>query len=768
MFDFLNPVFLVFGGAAVVPLVLHLIQSSRKVRMPFSTVRFLKMAEKKSSRRIKMENLLLWILRTAIMAIISLAFAMPMLRTKSFGKVLGRTQRDIAVVIDGSFSMDYNMGKDTAFTRAVDAAVAIIEGLEEGDQVCVFVATDEVTPLVGQLNAQRDFVLGQVKSLKVGTTSSQLAPATVAAYDALKQETRRREREVHIITDGQAIPWHSFTVTYTNINSAIEVIEEKSSKKDKKEDKKKDDKKKDDKKEDKKTKKGESEATVKSSSIDVWQPAKIDKKTAFFVTLTGVTAPENTAPTDVELQPQLIMSDTTAKMKIKLVHTGPAQNSTITVFVDDQEIGTRAVIFQDSGIAEELFALPQLKAGRHSARIQSPADNLPIDNNFYFTVKVKERLPSLCVGTQNDSFFVMKALNPTGDTNATINVKQIVPEQLPSETLSDYSCIFLCNAIPMAGQDMIPIEQYARSGGLLVIFPGDKATAEDYKAWSTLPAVPGGLKDLPLEQRKKMLRWEKPQHPLLRTLQLPPGSAPVTTILRQLRMDKLSEGGETVISAGAEEPFLAHRPVGNGETIMFAVAADRSWSSFPLSPFYLPLMHQIVQFGAGIRGETPYIWATRNLPLADTIPEASQNSTIQSPTKENVPIRTASIDNRASLYVENMTTPGVYILTPQTGESGPALAVNIDRKESTLDVIKREDIPKKVGTKTVFTAENKEELMKQLKEYRVGQTMGEQILWLILILSAMEVFYANRLARSTPKLSDQLGIEASGKITEQG
>ncbi|MDD4870378.1 MAG: BatA domain-containing protein [Kiritimatiellae bacterium] len=768
MFDFLNPMFLWAGAAATIPLVLHMIQSSKKVRMPFSTVRFLKMAEKKSSRRVKMENFMLWLLRTVIMAVIAFAFAMPMLRTKSFGKVLGRTQRDIAIVLDGSFSMDYNMGKDTAWGRAVEAAAALIEGLEEGDQVCLYVAGDDVTPVVGQLNVQREFVLSQLKGLKVGNTSSQLAPAVVAAYDALKLETRRREREIHIFTDGQSLPWNSFTITDTNNNStALEVIPAKPTAK--KDEKKKEDKsKKANGKKPGKDDKPDESTTAKSSSIDIWQPSKIDKKTAFFVTLVGVTAPENTAPIDVDLQPQLIMSDTMAKVKVKLTHTGPAQNSTITAYVDDLEIGTRAIIFTDNSEAEELFALPQLRPGKHSARIQSPSDNLPIDNNFYYTIRVKEKLPTLCVGTQNDAFFVMKALNPSGDSNATINVKQITPDQLPSETLAAYSCIFLCNAIPLAGQDLVVIEQYVRSGGLLVIMPGDKATIEDYKAWSVLPGKPAATIDLPLELKKKMLRWEKPQHALLRNLQLLPGSAPVVTITRQLKWakDTLNEGEESIISAGAEDPFLMHRPVGNGATLLFSVAGDRSWSSFPLSPFFLPLMHQVVQFGAGIRGEAPYILAGKNLSLTDILPEANQNSTIQNPNKENVPIRTAIVENKTSLYVESMQSPGIYMLAPQNGDPAPGLAVNIDRIESNLAVVKREDIPKKIGTKMIYTAENKEELAKQLKDYRVGQTMGEQFLWLLLLLSIAEVFYANRLAKATPKLSEQLGIEASGKITE--
>jgi Aerotolerance regulator N-terminal len=81
MISFLNPLFLVFGAAVLIPLILHMIQSSRTVRLPFSTIRFLKLAEKRSSRRIKMENFLLWLLRTLLIALLVLAFAMPMIRT---------------------------------------------------------------------------------------------------------------------------------------------------------------------------------------------------------------------------------------------------------------------------------------------------------------------------------------------------------------------------------------------------------------------------------------------------------------------------------------------------------------------------------------------------------------------------------------------------------------------------------------------------------------------------------------------------------------
>jgi len=115
MFDLLSPLFFYIGGTVgvLVPLVLHLIQSRRTIRVKISTTRFLRLAQEKASRRIKLENILLWILRTALLVTLALAFAMPMLRSKRIGKWFGRSPRDVAIVIDGSYSMDYYLGRST-------------------------------------------------------------------------------------------------------------------------------------------------------------------------------------------------------------------------------------------------------------------------------------------------------------------------------------------------------------------------------------------------------------------------------------------------------------------------------------------------------------------------------------------------------------------------------------------------------------------------------------------------------------------------------
>ena len=67
MFSFLNPLFLFAAASVIIPVVLHMIQSHRTVKLPFSTIRFLKMAQQNASRRIRMEHFLLWLLRTLLL-----------------------------------------------------------------------------------------------------------------------------------------------------------------------------------------------------------------------------------------------------------------------------------------------------------------------------------------------------------------------------------------------------------------------------------------------------------------------------------------------------------------------------------------------------------------------------------------------------------------------------------------------------------------------------------------------------------------------------
>ena len=707
MFSFLTPVFLWAAVTAVVPLVLHLMQSRRTVRVPFSTIRFLKLAQQRSSRRVKMEHFLLWLLRTLLLLLLAAAFAMPLLRTGGLRGLLGRARRDVAIVLDASYSMNYIMGRETAWDRAVEAAVAIVESLADQDRLCIFLAGENTTPLVERLSGDHAAAIGRLEALRPGHAASRLGPALVAANGALKEETGRREREIHIITDGQALPWDGF---------------------------------------------------------EEWDAANLAERTTVFVSLLGAEKPVNAAPLDVTVDPPVIMADMPVSVDVRLTGTGAARDTTVTLFVDDREVARRAVSGGGDGQGDASFTIPPLGPGVHSARIETLADSLPDDDAFHFLVRTRDHLPTLCVGPPEATLFLRLALEAGSGDAGGIGALTVTPDALAAESLASYACLFLCDALPLPGQALTRVEQYVRGGGLLVVLPGDRAAVEDYAPWRCLPGLPASIADVPYAGRTRLLRWRKPHHPLVRALRQGMGS-PVITVRRRVTWDVLEPDAEVLITAGAEEPFLLSRPFGRGHVLFLTVSANRAWSDFPLSPYYLPLAHQAVQFAAGMGRFSHFLWSADSLPLADYLPEATVDSSLRDPAGGAVTVRRAILEGKNMLHAEGLTAPGIYTLaTPADPAPRPALAINMPRRESDLAPVDPGAIPEFIGTGGAALARDKAELLALIEEHRVGKTFGETLLWLALATAVAEIVYANALARAVPRLSESLHINAGGRV----
>lgn len=732
MISFLNPLFLAALGALAIPLILHLIQSSRTERLPFSTIRFLKMAQKRSSRRIKMENFLLMFLRLLLLALLALAFAMPIIRTQKFGNMLSRTSRDVAIVVDSSYSMNYRLNQQSVWNQATELASAIIEGLGDNDRFCVYLAGDQVMPICEQLTGKKDEALARIKALPVPVGSSRLCPATVAALAALDQDGRKGERELHIISDNQMLPWGSFG---------------------KSEDK------------------GTPAAPAAASGTDVgkWDPSSVKDNTTCFVTLLGTPDPENASVVKVDLDPKLITAQTPCQVTAHFIRTGPQLETAVSIIVDNKEVARRSVMLGGESPQKLPFMLPPMEGGVHTVQVTTPEDSLAEDNVFYFLIRVRERLPALCVGTPDDAFFIKTALSVGVGVEdvSPVDVKSIVPGELAGENLSAYSCVFLCNVLPLAGQAIGLLERYVAAGGLLVLFPGDGAAISDYAPWTYLPAVPASITEWPLEKRKQLLAWDLPQHPAVWGL-AEGGIAPKIVIKRQLKCGTLKEKAQMIVSAAEGEPFLIGCPNGRGAVMMFTVSADRSWSDFPLSAFFLPMTHQLIQYAAGMGSGRPYLWAVDSLSLEEYLPEATRESVLSMPDGNPVSLRNAVVEGVTVMYAEGLTVPGIYKLsTPGGGGAKPALAINMPREESDLAPVKPPDISSLLGLSALHVATGKEDLLKKLEDFRIGRSLGESLLWLALLVAMAEVFYANCLLRKNTKLTDVLQVAPSGKMKEK-
>src|SRR5437660_9866889 len=79
---FLHPLALVGLAAAAIPALLHLLERRVPPEAEFPPIRYLSEAERQSARRLKLRHLLLLVLRTALIAMIVMAAARPLVRAR--------------------------------------------------------------------------------------------------------------------------------------------------------------------------------------------------------------------------------------------------------------------------------------------------------------------------------------------------------------------------------------------------------------------------------------------------------------------------------------------------------------------------------------------------------------------------------------------------------------------------------------------------------------------------------------------------------------
>jgi hypothetical protein len=639
---------------------------------------------------------------------------------------LGDAPRDVAIVIDASYSMGYDTGRQTVWDKSLGMARAILEGLGDNDRFCLFLAKEQPEALIAEPIGDTEQGLNRLKGLKPGTGTSQLAPAITEAIKALRKDGRQREQEIYVLTDNQALPWQGFG------SAAAE---------------------------------SEDAPPESAANLPDWDSTLLDERTTVFVLPLGVAEPENVGPDSMEMIPALIQRGAAAQVTASLFQSGEAAESAVTLFVNDEQIGRRPVRLGAMDGDGPSFSLPPLPPGIHSGRLETPGDNLSIDNSFHFLIRVEDRMPALCIGSEEDTLFVRTALEAgIGGGGKVTDI--IAPERAGEKQFEDYACIYLCNAIPLPGQALIALEQYVRGGGLLVVFPGLRANPDAYQPWTCLPGKPRAIAQTSFAERARTLAWDNPAHPMIRPLRQG-ASVPSLTVRRHLVWAEgdLANDTQRLISMGAERPFLLERPFGEGRVLMFALSADRTWSDFPLSPFYLPVITQCLDYSAGFGAKSPFIWATDSLSLNERLPEATRGATLRDPDNQTVAIRSTVVEGRTLVVAEDLTRPGIYEISTRDRPLGtPALAVNLPRRESDLTPLSNEEMARRLGTEKIFFASDRETLQQIIEEHRIGRTYGEHLLWLALILIGIEFFYANALLRSGPRLSDQLKVDLSGHV----
>jgi hypothetical protein len=207
---FLAPILLPLLALASVPVIIHLLNRRRFQTVEWAPMKYLKLTIKTNRRRLRIEQLLLLALRTALIVALVLAVARPVLtQAGGLGGWLGGRRGRVSriLVIDDSLSTGYRAETRTAFDTARDVASQLAKAAGSQDSLTVFVTSAPADPLVREAHLDDPAkLLGMLAALQPSDTRSDWA-ATLKSADDLLSAATFPTREVVVVTDLRRAGW---------------------------------------------------------------------------------------------------------------------------------------------------------------------------------------------------------------------------------------------------------------------------------------------------------------------------------------------------------------------------------------------------------------------------------------------------------------------------------------------------------------------------------------------------------------------------------
>ena len=552
--QFLAPAALAGLAAVSLPVIIHMLNKLRIREVRWAAMRFLQAAAKKNQRRVKMEDLILLILRCAVIALLVLAFARPTFQSVEKASLATGDSLTVMVLLDQSASMGASDGIETRFAAARVAALNFLEELPAGSAAGLLLVHDGYASPVSRPSRDLSLVRRSVELAKLTDRGTDFQPAFRAAVEALRNLSGHRE--IHLFTDNQLSGWR-------NREPIRELLK-----------------------------------TVPDIKVVVAAPgAPVDAASSGNLAITGL-----------KLDTAIPVAGQPIRVLAEITNTGdaPVDGVRLTLGVDDDAPSADAVISQlapgGTRYVPLLVRLPG--TGFHTLTASLPTDRLAFDNRRTVALEIapahdvlvveSRRGPALWQGTGH---FLAGALAPVDEENASrhyLHVTRATVADIDPAKLSGYAVIFLAGADTLTPATVNALSSFVHDGGGLVVMPGD-ATPADMFLDAPWPDLLPATINPPVEHTQGFVAAGPYNHPLL-TLWNDPAAGNLAALrftktftLAPLKMPEVT----TALRLDDNTPVIMERTVGKGRVFLFASPPVPSWTNLPLHPAFVPLMHRL-------------------------------------------------------------------------------------------------------------------------------------------------------------------------------
>ncbi len=695
---FLANWYLIFGLAAVVPVALHLLHQRRPQPVPFSTLRFLQDAIARTRRSRRLTNVLALLMRVLLLLLLALAFAQPQVRFAAF---IPPGPRTVVIVLDSSASMRFRDGEETCFERARTWVEKLVGSLGEADRVALLAPGTPDPRVVFPPVSDHAGVLRVLRDLQPGYGKANLAE-TLSDVEARLKEAGARSvgAEVHVFSDFQATGWSEKDTDAVALRL------------------------------------GERRAVLFLNHVRPAVAADAGLARAVFYPPAVLGDGEFEARVTVRASAEFRGSDT-----LSLVVGGEEQNRVAFDLVSGQAV-RQAISGHAAG-----------EGGLVLGELRLDPDGFAEDNVWRFCLPRLAGIPVLLVdgsaqGAQGwrDIFFLRRAIQPGGKATTLFVPAEMDWAGFLGGDVEPYRVLFLCNPPGIDETAARKVEAFAQAGGTVVLMPGqNRALAEGLKQIGPLRALGVREEELPQEQSLALVGSEQAADLEKRLLTVMPPPAGLV-VRRRLVLSDLPPGAAPAFHYAAGGAFAVQAPCGQGWLWVVSVSANRDWSEWPLTPFFVLFQQELIK--ASVQNRWASLTGEVGAPLALDWPGEGLDFDVRvrAPSGRESTVRVTRAEAGKPVVLPGFDEPGFYSL--ERSGSQLSVAVNLPEAETEFRYLQPEELALSTRHVTTYQASSWAEQQELLAGVRQGKPLWPLLLGLAFLLAVTEELFANLRSRA--------------------
>lgn len=691
-------IFLAGTAAVVFPFVFHLIRQTPKGQQEFSSLMFLQPTPPRLTRRSRLDDILLLILRGLVIVLLAVAFTRPFWRAVADISLTNVRGRRVLILVDTSASMR----RGNLWSQAVEQVDEVLDDLEPSDDVALFVFDRDAKAIVNFNSPDEEestdkaaLVRNLLKQQSPTWNPTDLGNALIRTAEILDETIDREESDdalqIVVISDMQR---------GAELN-ALQVYE------------------------------WPEDVRVSIKPVAPQNPSNAHLERL----LTGENEPPDTEP------------------RVRVTN---AEDSTVEQFQvnwvgDTTRPGDDAVTFYVPPNQNRSLPVPRTPEDMKANRLVLTGDAAEFDNQ-YFVVPVRQeelRLAYLGNEAPKDAnqplLYLSEALVETPKRK--VKFSQFETGKSPPMLNGDLPHLVVISR-SISEPERSRIQEFLKSGGQALVLLADQKMAEslgDLLEGATVdPIQTASASDY------RMLGQIDFSHPIFAPFASPRYNDFTGIRFWNYRPVTLpSETSARVIARfDNDKPALWEQPHGKGKLYVLSSGWQPEESQLAVSNKFVPMLEELIEECAPKRFQsTSYLVGDRVM-----LPEISSS-------EKRVVIRPDGgeflIPSEASSF--NATEePGIYTLkTPQGDRS---FAVNLASSESNthpMETVELEQLHVQLGTQAT-----QQEEYERLRQLRDRELESKQKMWKWLVLAALvvvgaETWLAGKRSRRTPEATGE-------------